>query len=85
MFFLLITMALILMRNLVELYNNVKRYSKRLELMSEEKTKITSELHDGIGGIMTNINFLVEIAKDLKCSVTAAVIHKNQLEMDIWQ
>lgn len=63
MFFLIVSMIVILGRNYTEMYHNVIQYSQSLKLLSEEKTKITSELHDGIGGIMTNISLLAEIAK----------------------
>jgi signal transduction histidine kinase len=63
MFAFTLTLSVIILRRLIEMHSNVKRYSRRVETMSREKEKMISELHDGIGGIMTNINLLAEIAK----------------------
>ena len=63
MFFFVVSMATILGRRLILMYNNLEKYAHKLEAMSQEKEKMLSELHDGLGGIMTNINLLAEITK----------------------
>lgn len=62
-----VSVVIILVRYFIqtktEMYQKVAHYSHRLERMLKEKAQITSELHDGIGGIMTNISLLTEVAR----------------------
>ncbi|RKX73263.1 MAG: hypothetical protein DRP87_19200 [Spirochaetes bacterium] len=62
MFLFIVSLTVILGRTLVEMYRDVKEYSRKLELMRREKEGMVLELHDGISGIMSNINLLAEIA-----------------------
>lgn len=52
----------ILVRRIVQMYRDIREYASRLERLSEEKSSMINELHDGLGGIMTNISMLAGVA-----------------------
>jgi signal transduction histidine kinase len=41
--------------------NRLMTYAEELEIKSKEKTELISELHDGLGGLLTSIKFLSEM------------------------
>lgn len=41
--------------------NSLKTYAEKLETKSREKSELITELHDGIGGLITSIKFLSEM------------------------
>jgi len=43
--------------------NRLEVYAEELEVKSKEKTELISELHDGLGGLLTSIKFLSEMGK----------------------
>ena len=63
MFFHIIIVFIILSRRLVVIYRAEKQYSNELKMMHIEREQMIAELHDGIGGLMTNINLAAEIAR----------------------
>ena len=66
MLFFTLAMGAILGRRLVQVYRNMQSYAKQVVNMSRDRQRIINELHDGIGGVMTNINLLSEIAKGVQ-------------------
>lgn len=61
MFCFVIAMAATLIFRSIVIYRKVEAYSKQIEAFGEERARIVDELHDGIAGLMTNINLMAEI------------------------
>lgn len=49
-------------RKNILLQEKLKAYASELELKSNEKTELIKDLHDGIGGTVTNIKFISQMA-----------------------
>ena len=56
MFLFTITLIIVLERHIVSMYRNLRR-------LTAERERLSGELHDGISGIMTNINLLTEVVR----------------------
>ncbi len=56
-------LVIIVGRHLMQLYRDVRRYSEQLEEMATEREYMIGELHDGVSGLMTNINLIAEMER----------------------
>jgi len=61
---LILSLGLVRRRTYREMRNRLEVYSRELKAKAEEKEKLMKDLHDGIGGLTTNINFLAEMAQN---------------------
>ena len=59
----ILSLELIRRRKFIRVQNELKRYTVRLEKKSQEKEELLRDLHDGIGGLVTNIKFLSEMGR----------------------
>jgi signal transduction histidine kinase len=59
--FLILSLETIKRRQDIKTRNRLKTYADELEIKSKEKIDLVTELHDGIGGLITSIKFLSEM------------------------
>ena len=62
-FVLVIVMAMILGMRFNDMYHRLDIYSKKLETTARERELMVQDLHDGLGGMATNISLLADVAK----------------------
>lgn len=62
-FVLIIVMAIILGMRFNDMYRRLDIYSKKLETTAHERELMVQDLHDGLGGMATNISLLADVAK----------------------
>lgn len=79
--FFVLCLGLIRRRYYVDIKNRLRLYSSELEKKSKEKEKLLKDLHDGIGGVTTNISFLAEMAKETSSVTDIKKILSNISEL----
>ncbi len=60
----MLSLELIRRRGFINMQNRLKEYAGQLEIKSQEKEDLLRDLHDGIGGLVTNIKFLSEMGRN---------------------
>lgn len=64
LFFFLLSLAAILGHRFAQTHLKLQMFSKQLQQNADEREKIMQDLHDGVGGLLTNIKLLSEMAKE---------------------
>lgn len=59
----ILSIELIRRRKFINVQARLKNYAERLEANAREKEDLLRDLHDGIGGLVTNIKFLSEMGR----------------------
>ena len=59
----ILSLELIQRRLFIKVQNRLKKYTAQLEIKSVEKEELLRDLHDGIGGLITNIKFISEMGR----------------------
>ncbi|MEX2443966.1 MAG: 7TM diverse intracellular signaling domain-containing protein [Alkalispirochaeta sp.] len=56
-------LAYIVGKRIADAFDRTEKYARQVEALSEERVRLMDELHDGVGGLMTNIGLMCDVAE----------------------